>query len=79
MSEVLALQSPAWMQRACQKGGYFLLSMLTVSFVPLGTTGNCKGVKGKLLGFVLGYKLACTEWHGSDSFVKCVCRVCVKI
>ena len=43
--------------------------MLTVSFVHIGTTGNCKEVKEKLLGFVLVYKLACTELYGSDSFV----------
>ena len=79
MSEVLALQSSAWVQRPCQKGGYFLLFMLTVSFGPRGTTGNCKGVKEKLFSFVLVYKLACTEWLGSDSFVKCVSRFCVKI
>ena len=79
MSEILALQSPAWVQRPCQKGGYFLLSMLTVSFGPHGTTGNCKGVKEKLFSFVLVYKLACTEWLGSDNFVKCVSRFCVKI
>ena len=53
--------------------------MLTVSFGSHGTTGNCKGVKEKLLSFVLVYKLACTEWLGSDSFVKCVSRFCVKI
>ena len=38
-----------------------------------------KVVEEKLLGFVLVYKLACTELHGSDSFVKCVSRFCVKI
>ena len=27
--------------------------MLTVSFVHIGTTGNCKEVKEKLLGFVM--------------------------
>ena len=38
-----------------------------------------KVVEEKLLGFVLVYQLACTELHGSDSFVKCVSRFCVKI
>ena len=33
----------------------------------------------KLLGFVLVYKLACTELHESDSFIECVSRFCVKI
>ena len=45
----------------------------------LGTKRNYKVVEEKLLGFVLVYKLACTELHGSDSFVKCVSRFCVKI
>ena len=40
---------------------------------------NYKLVEEKLLGFVLVYTLACTELHGSDSFVKCVSRFCVKI
>ena len=48
-------------------------------FVQLGTKRNYKVVEEKLLGFVLVYKLACTELHGSDSFVKCVSRFCVKI
>ena len=33
----------------------------------------------KLFGFVLVYKLACAELHGSDSFVECVSPFCVKI
>ena len=45
----------------------------------LGTKRNYKVVEEKLLGFVLVYKLACTELHGSDSLVKCVSRFCVKI
>ena len=45
----------------------------------LGTKRNYKVVEEKLLGFVLVYKLACTELHGSDSFVKCVSHFCVKI
>ena len=44
----------------------------------LGTKSDYKVVEEKLLGFVLVYKLACTELHGSDSFVKCVSRFCVK-
>ena len=47
--------------------------------MPLGTKRNYKVVGKKLLGFVLVYKLTCTVWHGSDSFVKCVTRFCVKI
>ena len=39
-----------------------------------------KVVEEKLLGFVLVYKLACAELHGSaDSFVKCVSCFGVKI
>ena len=45
----------------------------------LGTKRNYKVVKEKLLGFVLVYKPACTELHGSDSVVKCPSRFCVKI
>ena len=45
----------------------------------LGTKRNYKVVEEKLLGFVLVYKLACTELHGSDSFVKCVSCFFVKI
>ena len=53
--------------------------MLTVSFVHIGTTGNCKEVKEKLLGFVMYiYKLASTVVHGSDSCVKRVDRFCTK-
>ena len=51
----------------------------TACSVQLGTKRNYKVVEEKLLGFVLVYKLACTELHGSDSFVKCVSRFCVKI
>ena len=49
------------------------------SSMQLGTKRNYKVVEEKLLGFVLVYKLACTELQGSDSFVKCVSRFCVKI
>ena len=35
-----------------------------------GTKSNYIVVEEKLLGFVLAYKLACTELNGSDSFVK---------
>ena len=45
----------------------------------LDTKRTYKVVEEKLLGFVLVYKLACTELHGSDSFVKCVSRFSVKI
>ena len=44
----------------------------------LGTKRNYKVVEETLLGFVLVYKLACIELHGSDSFVKCASRFCVK-
>ena len=55
------------------------LSLFTACSVQLGTKRNYKVVEEKLLGFVLVYKLACTELYGSDSFVKCVSRSCVKI
>ena len=45
----------------------------------LGTKRDYKAVEEKLLGFVVVYKLACTELHGSDSLVKCVSGFCVKI
>ena len=45
----------------------------------LVTKRNYKVVDEKLLGVVLVYKLAYTESHGGDSFVKCVSRFCVKI
>ena len=49
----------------------------TVASVQLGTKRNYKAVEEKLLGFVLVYKLACTELHGSDSFVKrCIPFLC---
>ena len=44
----------------------------------LGTKRNYKVVQENSLGFVLVYKLACTELHGSDSFIECVSRFCVK-
>ena len=56
-----------------------MLSLFTTCSVQLGTKRNHKEVEEKLVGFVLVYKLACTELHGSDSFVKCVSRFCVKI
>ena len=43
--------------------------MFSVSLVQLGTTRNYIEVEEKFLGFVLVYALACTEWHGSGSFV----------
>ena len=57
----------------------WVICALFVYCVQLGTKGHYKVVEEKLLGFVLVYKLACSELHGSDSFVKCVSRFCVKI
>ena len=57
-----------------------MLFLFTACSVQLGTKGNLyKVVEEKLLRFVLVYKLACSELHGSDSFVKCVSRFCVNI
>ena len=42
----------------------------------LGTTRNDIAVEEKFLGFVLVYELACTELHGSGSFVKRVDPFC---
>ena len=56
-----------------------MLFLFTACSVQLGTKRNYEVVEEKLLGFVLVYKLACTELHGSDSFVKCVSRFGVKI
>ena len=42
----------------------------------LGTTRNCIAVEEKFLGFVLVYELACTELHGSGSFVKRIDPYC---
>ena len=50
--------------------------MLSASLVQLGTTRNYIAVKEQFLGFVLVYELACTELHGSSSFVKCVDPFC---
>ena len=44
--------------------------MFTASLVQLGTTRNYIAVAEKFLDFVLVYELACTELHGSGSFVK---------
>ena len=44
--------------------------MFSASLVQLGTTRNYIAVEEKFLGFVLVYELACTELHGSGSFVK---------
>ena len=52
--------------------------LFTACSVQLGTKRNYKVVEEKLLGFVLVYKLACAELHGSDSFAECVSRFCVK-
>ena len=43
--------------------------MFSASFVQLGATRNYIAVEEKFLGFVLVYELACTELHGSGSFV----------
>ena len=43
---------------------------VSVSLVQLGATRNYIAVEEKFLGFVLVYELACTELHGSSSFVK---------
>ena len=43
--------------------------MFSASLVQLGTTRNYIAVEEKFLGFVLVYELACTELHGSGSFV----------
>ena len=56
-----------------------VFTLFTACSVQLGTKRNYTVEKEKLLGFVLVYKLACTELHGSDSFVKCVSRFFVKI
>ena len=50
--------------------------MFSASLVQLGTTRNYIAVEEKFLGFVLVYELACTELHGSSSFVKCVDPFC---
>ena len=44
--------------------------MFSASLVQLGTTRNYRAKEEKFLGFVLVYELACTELHGSGSFVK---------
>ena len=44
--------------------------MFSTSLVQLGTTRNYRAKEEKFLGFVLVYELACTELHGSGSFVK---------
>ena len=50
--------------------------MFSASLVQLGTTRNYIAVEEKFLGFVLVYELACTELHGSGSFVKRVDPFC---
>ena len=50
--------------------------MFSASLVQLGTTRNDIAVEEKFLGFVLVYELACTELHGSGSFVKRVDPFC---
>ena len=50
--------------------------MFNASLVQLGTTRNFIALVEKFLGFVLVYELACTELHGSGSFVKRVDPFC---
>ena len=50
--------------------------MFSASLMQLGTTRNYIAVEEKFLGFVLVYELACTELHGSGSFVKRVDPFC---
>ena len=54
--------------------------MFSASLVQLGTTRNYIVVEEKFLSFVLVYELACTELHGSGSFVKRIdpfCATCI--
>ena len=44
--------------------------MFSASLLQLGTTRHYIAVEEKFLGFVFVYELACTELHGSGSFVK---------
>ena len=50
--------------------------MFSARLVQLGTTRNYIAVEEKFLGFVLVHELACTELHGSGSFVKREDRFC---
>ena len=50
--------------------------MFSASLVQLGTTRNYIAVEEKFLSFVLVYELACTELHGSGSFVKRIDPFC---
>ena len=50
--------------------------MFCASLVQLGTTRNYIAVEEKFLSFVLVYELACTELHGSGSFVKRIDPFC---
>ena len=50
--------------------------MFSASLVQLVTTRSYMAVEEKFLGFVLVYELACTELHGSGSFVKRVDPFC---
>ena len=54
-------------------GNFYSLCLLHVPCYSVQKR-NYNVVEKKILGFVLVYKLACTELHGSDSFVKCVSR-----
>ena len=66
-SVLLMLRSLVCMWKTFGKGGLFLLSLFTACSVQLRKKRNCKVVEEKLLGFVLVYKWACTELHGSDN------------
>ena len=50
--------------------------MFSASLMQLGTTRNYIAVEQKFLGFVLVSELACTELHGSGSFVKRIDPFC---
>ena len=50
-------------------GNFYSLCLLHVPCTSVQKEIIIKAVKEKLLGFFLVYKLACTELHGSDSFV----------
>ena len=61
----------------CLKGGcFFFLFKFSASLMQLSTTRYYIAVEEKFLGFVLIDKLACTELHGSGSFVKHIDPFC---
>ena len=59
-----------------KKVGVFFLFKFSASLMQLGTTRNYIAVEEKFLAFVLIDKLACTELHGSGSFVKHIDPFC---